>query len=111
VKIQCLVFPGLLLLSLTVFADTLGFVEQKFSDINFEKGKWNRAVQAPCYTYTAAEDGAMVDILRIGTSNLVPFKAAKGLKVFICGSTAAFDEGFQAGAPLVGNPIPKSSSR
>ena len=110
-KIQSLAFPGLLLLSLTVFADTLGFVEQKFSDINFEKGKWTRVAQPPCYTYTATDDGATVDILRIGTSNLVPFKAAQGLKVLICGSTAAFDEGFQAGAPLVGNPIPKPPSR
>ena len=89
---------GVLLFSVTVFADTLGFVEQKFSHLNFEKGKWSRTVQIPCYTYTAIEDGATVDVLRIGMGNLVPFRAAKGLKVTVCGSTAAFDEGFEASA-------------
>jgi len=64
-----------------MFADTLGFVEQKFSYLNFEKGKWSRSVQLPCYTYAALEDAATVNVLRIGMGNLVPFKAAKGLKV------------------------------
>jgi hypothetical protein len=95
---KLLVFAGILLFSVAVFADTLGFVEQKFSHLNFEKGKWSRSVQMPCYTYTATEDGATVDVLRIGMGNLVPFRAAKGLKVTVCGSTAAFDEGFEASA-------------
>lgn len=96
--VKTLAFSGVLLLSMTMFADTLGFIEQKFSHLNFEKGKWTRTVQTPCYTYTATEDGATVDVLRIGMGNLVPFKAAKGLKVTVCGSTAAFDEGFEASA-------------
>ena len=95
-----------LLLSTSVFADTLGFVEQKFSHLNFEKGKWSRSVQTPCYTYTAIEDGATVDVLRLGMNNLVPFKAAKGLKVTVCGSTAAFDEGFEASAPALSKTHP-----
>ena len=89
-----------ILLTGTLGADTLGFVEQKFSDLNFEKGKWSRTVQLPCYTYTAEEDGATVDVLRIGMGNLVPFKAKRGLTVTVCGSTAAFDEGFETGAPI-----------
>jgi hypothetical protein len=36
-------------------------------------------------------------------SNLVSFKATKGLKVTVCGPIAAFDEGFEAGAPV---PLP-----
>jgi hypothetical protein len=99
VKKKLLAFAGALLFSGNVFADKLGFVEQKFSHLNFEKGKWSRFVQMPCYTYTATEDGATVDVLRIGMSNLVPFRAVKGLKVTVCGSTAAFDEGFEASAP------------
>ena len=105
-KKKLFVFAGALLLSVTVFADTLGFVEQKFSHLNFEKGKWTRFVQMPCYTYTATEDGATVDVLRIGMGNLVPFKAAKGLKVTVCGSTAAFDEGFEASAPALSKTHP-----
>ena len=98
-KIHACAFVGALFLSLTMFADTLGFVEQKFSHLNFEKGKWNRIEQPPCYTYTASQDGATVDVLRIGMNNLVPFRATKGLRVVVCGSTAAFDEGFEASAP------------
>jgi hypothetical protein len=99
VRPRILRLVGALLCSLTLFADTLGFVEQKFSHLNFEKGKWSRAEQPPCYTYTANQDGATVDVLRIGMNNLVPFRATKGLRVIVCGSTAAFDEGFEASAP------------
>jgi hypothetical protein len=106
VKKKLLAFAGALLFSGTVFADKLGFVEQKFSHLNFEKGKWTRTVQMPCYTYTATEDGATVDVLRIGMSNLVPFRAVKGLKVTVCGSTAAFDEGFEASAPALAKTHP-----
>lgn len=91
---------GALVISLTLWAESLGFFEQKFSSINFEKGKWNRTEQLPCYTYAAIENGATVDVLRIGTNNLVPFRATKGLKVTVCGSTAAFDEGFEAIRPI-----------
>lgn len=91
---------ALLLLSLTLSADTLGFIEQKFSYLSFERGKWDRAAQLPCYVYSARQDGAIVEVLRIGASNLVPFKAVKGLTVTICGSTATFDEGFEAGIPI-----------
>jgi hypothetical protein len=94
-------FVSLLFLT-TLGADTLGFVEQKFSDLHFEKGRWSRTVQLPCYTYTAQVDGAVVEVLRFGMGNLVPFKAAKGLKVTVCGSVAAFDEGFETGPPLTG---------
>ena len=88
---------GALLLSSLLGADTLGFVQQKFGDLHFEKGKWNRIVQLPCYTYVAQEDGATVDVLRYGMSNLVPFKAVKGLRVTVCGDMAAFEEGFETG--------------
>ena len=98
-----LTFLGAVLVGLTLSADTLGFLEQKFSAINFEKGKWSRTVQLPCFTYTATENGATVDVLRIGTGNLVPFKGTKGLKVTVCGSTAAFDEGFEAEKPTLTN--------
>ncbi len=91
---------GSLLVSVLLNADTLGFVEQKFSDIHFERGKWSRTVQLPCYIYTAQEDGAVVEIVRYGMSNFVPFKAAKGLRVTVCGSIAAFEEGFETGAPV-----------
>jgi len=90
-----------LLLSGTLGADTLGFVEQKFTDLNFEKGRWSRTAQLPCYSYVAQEDGATVDVMRFGTGNLVPFKAKRGSTVTVCGSTAAFDEGFEAGTPIV----------
>lgn len=99
VRPRILPLVGAFLCSLTLFADTLGFVEQKFSHLNFEKGKWVRTEQPPCYTYTANENGATVDVLRIGMSNLVPFRATKGLRVIVCGSTAAFDEGFEAWPP------------
>ncbi|MGH9697750.1 MAG: hypothetical protein ACRD5Z_26655 [Bryobacteraceae bacterium] len=98
-KIKPFVSIGVLLFSIVVFADTLGFIEQKFSHLNFEKGKWSRMDKPPCYTYIANEDGAAVDVLRYGMSNLVPFRATKGLRVIVCGSTAAFDEGFEASAP------------
>lgn len=98
-RVISLLFGCVFLLS-TMGADTLGFVEQKFSDLHFEKGKWGRSVQLPCYTYTAQSDGAVVEVLRFGMSNLVSFKAAKGLKVTVCGSVAAFDEGFETG-PLI----------
>jgi hypothetical protein len=98
-RLAASVLLGSLFLLTTLGADTLGFVEQKFSDLHFEKGKWSRTVQLPCYTYTAQVDGAVVEVLRFGTGNLVPFKAAKGLKVTVCGSTAAFDEGFETGPP------------
>ena len=90
-----------LLLGETLGADTLGFVEQKFSDLHlFERGKWTRTTQLPCYSYTALADGATVEVLRIGMGNLVPFKAQRGLTVTVCGSVAAFDEGFQTGTPV-----------
>jgi len=99
--VKTLAIAGMALLSSLVFAESLGFVEQKFSHLNFERGKWSRTAQLPCYTYTALENGATVDVLRFGMSNLVPFRAAKGLKVTVCGSTAAFDEGFEASPPVV----------
>ena len=86
------------LASMSLFGETLGFIEQKFNSINFEKGKWTRTEKLPCYVYEAKEDGAAVEIMRFGTSNLVAFHASKGLAVTICGSTAAFDEGFEARA-------------
>jgi hypothetical protein len=85
------------LLSLSVFGETLGYLEQKFNSINFEKGKWSRADKAACFVYTAKETNALVEIMRFGSSNLVPFRATKeGLTVTICGDTAAFEEGFEA---------------
>ncbi len=98
---------ALLLSTLALRADTQGFIEQKFSYLNFEKNKWDRTAQLPCYTYSAKEDGAVVEVLRIGASNLVPFKAAKGLAVKVCGDAAAFDEGFEAGALIVNKAVPK----
>jgi hypothetical protein len=96
-----------LLVSTLLSADTLGFVEQKFSDLHFEKGRWSRTAQLPCYTYTAQEDGATVDVLRYGTGNLVPFKAAKGLRITVCGDIAAFEEGFETGVPVSGRTATK----
>ena len=87
------------LVSGTLCADTLGFFEQRFSAINFEKSKWTRTEENSCRTYTALENGATVDVMRYGTNNQVPFRALKNLKVTICGSTAAFDEGFEAEIP------------
>jgi hypothetical protein len=110
VRIAASVALGILLFSVLVSADTLGFVEQKFSDLHFEKGRWSRTAQLPCYTYTATEDGAVVDVLRIGMGNFVPFKAVKGLHVTVCGSLAAFDEGFETGLPGTGAMTPKQSS-
>lgn len=88
-------------------ADTLGFIQQKFSYISFDKGEWDRSAHLPCYVYAAKQDGAVVEILRIGASNLVPFKAAKGLTVTVCGDSAAFDEGFDAGTPISNKPVSK----
>ena len=88
-----------ILSSCTLFAGTVGFVEQYFSDIHFERSKWDRDTRLPCFIYTALENGATVEVLRIGTNNLVPFRANKGLKVTVCGSVAAFDEGFETGVP------------
>ena len=102
-----LVVLGTLLISALLNADTLGFVEQKFGDLHFEKGKWSRTVQLPCYTYTAQEDGATVDVLRYGMGNLVPFKATKGLHVTVCGDIAAFEEGFETGVPVLGRTATK----
>ena len=77
--------------------ETLGYLEQKFNSINFEKGKWIRSEKAACWVYTAKESNASVEIMRFGTSNLVLFRAGKEhLTVTVCGSTAAFDEGFEA---------------
>jgi hypothetical protein len=85
-------------IALNLFGEPLGFIEQKFNSINFEKSKWSRTEKLPCYVYEAKENGATVEIMRAGTSNLVPFRASKGLTVTICGSTAALDEGFEARA-------------
>ena len=105
---KVLALVGMTVFAWMSFADTLGFVEQKFGFLSFQKDKWDRVEgQAPCYTYTARENGSTVDVLRYGTSNLVPFKAVKGLKVTVCGSTAAFDEGFEAVAPIIGTPAQK----
>jgi hypothetical protein len=81
-------------------ADTLGYVQQKFSDLHFEKGKWRRTGQLPCSAYVAEADGAVVEVLRIGMGNLVPFKAKKDLAVTVCGSVVSFDEGFETGKPV-----------
>ena len=87
------------LLSLSVSGETLGYLEQKFNSINFEKGKWTRSEKAACFVYAAKESNSLVEIMRFGTSNLVPFRANKeGLTVTVCGSTAAFEEGFEARA-------------
>jgi hypothetical protein len=107
VKLATMALAGALL-SWPLSAETLGFIEQKFSAINFEKGKWDRTAQSPCFIYAAKENGAVVDVLRIGMGNLVPFRATKdGLKVIVCGSTAAFDEGFEAERPV----LPKTSAQ
>ena len=106
-RIRKLVFGGSLLVSALLNADTLGFVEQKFSDLHFERGRWSRTVQLPCYTYVAQEDGATVDVLRYGMNNLVPFKATKGLRVTVCGSIVAFEEGFETSVPVPSKIIPK----
>ena len=82
--------------AVSLLGETLGFLEQKFNSLNFEKGKWGRTEKLPCYVYEAKENGAVVEVMRAGTSNLVTFRASKGLKVTVCGSTAALDEGFEA---------------
>lgn len=80
-------------------AETLGFLQQKFTDMHFEPGKWARSLQGSCYIYTARVDGATVEVLRYGMSNLVPFRARNGLAISVCGSVAAFDEGFEVEKP------------
>ena len=105
-RVPKLLFVGFLLSGM-LGADTLGFVEQKFSDLHFEKGNWSRTAQLPCYTYESQTDGAVVEILRIGMGNLVQLKAKKGLKVTVCGSVAAFDEGFETGAPATSGGVQK----
>jgi hypothetical protein len=109
-RLSIAIFIAFLLSLTTLGADTLGFVEQKFSDLHFEKGKWTRSAQPPCYTYVAQADGAIVEVLRFGMGNLVPFKAAKGLKVIVCGSIAAFDEGFETGPPLTSRTEPPAKA-
>jgi hypothetical protein len=96
--IKGLTMGGVLLFSFLSSADTLGFVEQKFGDLHFQRGKWSRTAQLPCYTYTAQEDGATVEVIRYGMSNLVSLKAVKGLRVTVCGDIAAFEEGFETPA-------------
>ncbi len=93
------ILAGAVLLSCALRAETLGFFEQRFTAINFEKNKWSRTQLESCRVYTASEPGAVVNVMRYGTSNQVPFKATKNLKVTVCGSTASFDEGFEAETP------------
>jgi hypothetical protein len=84
--------------------ETLGYVEQKFNSINFEKGKWTRVQKDQCFLYTATDTNASVEIMRYGTSNLVLFSASrKGLDIFVCDDTAALDEGFEAKSSSTGN--------
>lgn len=86
----------LLAAAFSTTAEPLGWFEQRFSAINFDPHKWSRTAEQSCRVYTAQEDASKVEVLRIGTNNLVAFRASKGLKITICGSTAAFDEGFEA---------------
>lgn len=86
----------------SLWAEPLGFVQQRFSHVYFERGKWARVAQLPCFTYTATADGATVEFLAIGGSDLIPFRATKGLSVTVCGSSAAMEEGFEAGQPVRG---------
>ena len=60
---KALVCIGALLLCVALSAEPLGFFEQKFTSINFDKGKWSRTEQLPCYTYSAKENGATVEVL------------------------------------------------
>lgn len=108
-KVKTLIVAGWLSLSATLGADTLGFVQQKFGDLHFEKSRWSRTAQLPCYAYTALDNGATVDVLRYGMGNLVPLKATKGLRVIVCGDVAAFDEGFETGAPVLSRTAQKQS--
>jgi hypothetical protein len=92
---------GLFMLASGLGADTLGYFQQKFSAINFEKAKWARTLEQGCYSYYAQAAGSEVQVLRYGTGNLVPFKASKkGLMVTVCGDIVAFEEGFETGAPI-----------
>ena len=88
-----------LLMTGLAHAEVLGYVEQKFSDIHFQLHQWTRAEHVPCFTYTAQTDEAIVEVLRYGMNNLVPFRAKKDLKVTVCHSVAAFDEGFEIAIP------------
>ena len=96
-----------LLLSGAAGGDTLGFVEQKFTDLHFEKGKWKRSLQLPCYSYEAEVEGATVQVLRYGMGNLVSFKGRHGSVVTVCGSVAVFDEGFETGGIVSNRTIEK----
>jgi hypothetical protein len=53
-----------LFFAMALRADTLGYVQQKFTDLHFEKGKWARSSQLPCFAYEATEDEAPIEILR-----------------------------------------------
>jgi hypothetical protein len=99
-KLGKLVITGSALLACTLSGSTLGFVEQRFADVYFEKDEWSRVAQPPCYTYTARADDATVEILGIGMTDLVPFRAKKGMTVTVCGEIAALEEGFEAGQPI-----------
>lgn len=77
---KTLALMGALLFSSMLCADTLGFFEQKFSAINFERGKWTRTVQLPCYTYTATENAAAVEVLRVGTAKPRPLQGKARVK-------------------------------
>jgi hypothetical protein len=101
-NLKTTVLAGLILLTPKVWGDPLGFVEQRFGHVYFERGKWTRQAQLPCFIYTATADNAKVEFLVRGGSDLVPFHAKKGLAVTVCGSTAAMEEGFEAGQPTRG---------
>ena len=90
---------GVLFFTVTLFADTLGFVEQKFSHLNFEKGKWSRTGKCPV-TRTLRPRTAPRLMSWIRHEQPGAFPATKGLRVIVCGSTAAFDEGFEASPGL-----------
>jgi hypothetical protein len=68
---------GLILTSALFAGGPLGFVEQRFAYLHFEKDKWTRAAQPPCYVYAAREDNATLELLGIGSSDLVPFRTKK----------------------------------
>ena len=82
-------------------SEPLGLFEQRFSTINFDRGKWTRTIEPPCRIYVAQEAGAIVDVVRQGANTLISFRSGKGSKVTICSDTAAFDEGFEAISPTV----------
>ena len=91
-KVKLLGLVATLLLALALMAAPLGFFEVTFSTISFDAGKWERNANNPaCLVYVAKEDNAEVAVIPQRRT----FKAKKGLKVIACGSTAAFDEGFE----------------